>query len=72
MSASFCWECGKKLQRVNGELAFREVTPPGGTPVRVHIECAKNFGKEIPDHAQSGVKRAVRKYTGTPEPTDED
>jgi hypothetical protein len=71
MSASFCWECGKKLQRVNGELAFREVTPPGGVPVRIHIECAKNFGKDHPS-AQMGVKRAVRKYIGTPEPTDED
>jgi hypothetical protein len=64
MSASFCWECGKKLQRVNGEIVFREITPPGWCPVRVHIECAKNFGKPAPHYAQHGVKRAVRKYTG--------
>lgn len=68
MSASFCWECGKKLTRHNGTLNFREVTPPGGTPVRVHVECAKNFGNPPPDYANSRTKQAVRRYLGEQAP----
>lgn len=64
MGASFCWECGKKLTRLNGELNFRMLTPPGGTPVRVHVECAKNYGKEPPEYVGSRVKEVVRKYLG--------
>lgn len=60
--ASFCWECGKKLTRHHGELNFREVTPPGGTPVRVHVECAKNYNPNPPAEAQRNTRRAVRKY----------
>lgn len=64
MSASFCWECGKKLQRVKGELVFTEVTLPNATSVRMHKTCAENYQKPAPEHAQAGTKNAVRKYLG--------
>lgn len=67
MSASFCWQCGKQLVRLRtGELSFRDVTPHGHDgSVRVHVECAKNLKATPPDHAQSVVKRDVRRYLET-------
>lgn len=63
VSASFCWQCGKKLQRVNGKLVFREATPKGcADPVRIHVACAKNLGEPEPSYASSKIKQDVRKY----------
>jgi hypothetical protein len=42
-NASFCWECGRKLQRAtcgpnSGKLSFKEVLEDG-VWVRVHKQC---------------------------------
>lgn len=67
-AASFCWQCGKKLNVKGGELVFRLVIPRGfDSPVRVHVICAENFAKPEPSCALRGTKDAVNKYlTGEP------
>ena len=38
-AATFCWQCGRKLEHVNGRLVFAELDVIGAT-VRVHLACA--------------------------------
>lgn len=68
-NASFCWQCGGKLDRwTSGRYKGVLVTPPGGgDKVRVHKVCAESLTKPDPDFAQSGVRRAVHRYVGDDE-----
>ena len=64
--ATFCWQCGGKLDRFgSGKVKGVMVTPPGGGPqVRVHKVCAEGLKKAEPEFSMTGVKRDVHRYLG--------
>lgn len=64
MSASFCWQCGRKFVKVKGKRVFETVTIDGTNEVKVHKTCVKSLKKPDPDYANAGVKNAVHKYLG--------
>ena len=37
--ATFCWQCGRPLTFVRGELVFETVTTPSGVNLRTHKVC---------------------------------
>jgi hypothetical protein len=57
MSASRCFECGRKLERAStgaqrGQIVFRE-RDYHGTTVRMHVVCAKRYD-ENPNYTREG------------------
>lgn len=45
--SSFCWQCGKALTFVKGELIFETVTTPSGVTLRTHKVCKDSAQRQL-------------------------
>lgn len=66
MTASFCWQCNKKLTRnAAGELVFETYEVEPGRVVAVHKVCADSLKKPEPPYSNTKTKKAVKDYQRT-------
>jgi hypothetical protein len=80
MSATRCFQCGRKLERAStgaqrGQIVFRE-RDYHGTTVRMHVICAKRYD-ENPNYSREGygaslVMKAFRTPSETTHSANED